>query len=57
MACKFVLGDKVDQTFSNHGEGTIVAVLTDKAGGCRYAVSQPGRLTLQIVGENDLRPR
>ena len=27
------IGDKVDQAFSNHAEGTIVAVFTDRAGG------------------------
>ena len=34
MASKFAIGDKVDQAFSNHAEGTIVAIFTD----CRYAV-------------------
>jgi hypothetical protein len=28
---KFAIGDKVDQAFSNHAEGTIVAILTDRA--------------------------
>jgi hypothetical protein len=27
MASKFAFGDKFDQAFSNHAEGTIVAVL------------------------------
>jgi len=26
MASKFAVGDKVDQAFSNHAEGTIVAI-------------------------------
>jgi hypothetical protein len=37
MASKFAVGDKVDQAFSNHAEGTIVAIFTDKAGACRRA--------------------
>jgi hypothetical protein len=32
MASKFVIGDKVDQPFSNHAEGTVVAVFTDSTG-------------------------
>jgi hypothetical protein len=32
MASKFAIGDKVDQAFSNHAEGTIVAILTDGVG-------------------------
>ena len=38
MASKFAIGDKVDQAFSNHAERTIVAIFTDRAGDCRYAV-------------------
>jgi hypothetical protein len=32
MASKFAIGDKVDQAFSNHAEGTIVAIFTDRTG-------------------------
>jgi hypothetical protein len=38
MASKFAIGDKVDQAFSNHAEGTVVAILTDLAGENRYAL-------------------
>jgi hypothetical protein len=31
MDSKFSIGDKVDQAFSNHAEGTVVAVFTDRA--------------------------
>jgi hypothetical protein len=36
MASKFAIGDKVDQAFSNHDEGTVVAIFTDRAGEKRY---------------------
>ena len=32
MASKFAIGDKVDQAFSNHAKGTVVAIITDRAG-------------------------
>lgn len=35
MASRFVIGDKVHQAFSNHAEGTVVAVFKDQAGGLR----------------------
>ncbi|SDJ84500.1 MULTISPECIES: hypothetical protein [Bradyrhizobium] len=57
MAAKFAIGDKVDQAFSNHAHGTVVAVLTDRAGECRYAVEMFGHRTIQIAGENSLIAR
>jgi hypothetical protein len=42
MASKFAIGDKVDQAFSNHVEGTVVAIFTDRAGEHRYAVEMFG---------------
>jgi hypothetical protein len=54
MASKFAIGDKVDQAFSNHAEGTIVAILTDRAGDCRYAVALSGHRTIQIASEASL---
>jgi hypothetical protein len=54
MASKFAVGDKVDQAFSNHAEGTIVAILTDRSGGCRYAVELFGQRTIQIASEGSL---
>jgi hypothetical protein len=32
MASQFEIGDKVDQNHSNHVEGTVVAIFTNKAG-------------------------
>jgi hypothetical protein len=57
MASKFAIGDKVDQTFSNHAEGTIVAILTDGVGDCRYAVEIFGQRTIQIASEASLVAR
>lgn len=54
MASKFAIGDKVDQAFSNHAEGTIVAIFTDRAGDCRYAVELFGHRTIQIAREGSL---
>ena len=54
MASKFAIGDKVDQAFSNHAEGTIVAIFTDRAGDCRYAVELFGHRTIQIASESSL---
>lgn len=54
MASKFAIGDKVDQAFSNHAEGTIVAIFTDSAGDCRYAVELFGHRTIQIASEGSL---
>jgi hypothetical protein len=57
MVCKFVIGDKVHQAFSNHAEGTVVAVFTDQAGGLRYAVEMLGHRTIQIASETSLVAR
>jgi hypothetical protein len=54
MASKFAIGDKVDQAYSNHVEGTIVAILTDKAGEHRYAIEMFGYRTIQIATESSL---
>ena len=54
MASKFAIGDKVDQAFSNHAEGTIVAVFTDRAGESRYAVEMFGHRTIHIASETSL---
>jgi hypothetical protein len=51
---KFAIGDKVNQAFSNRAEGTIVAVFTDRAGECRYAVEMFGHRTIQIASEGSL---
>lgn len=57
MTSKFAIGDKVDQAFSNHARGTVVAVLTDRAGECRYAVEMFGHRTIQIASESSLIAR
>jgi hypothetical protein len=54
MASKFAIGDKVDQAFSKHAEGMIVAIFTDKAGACRYIVELFGHRTIQIASEGNL---
>jgi hypothetical protein len=54
MATKFVIGDKVDQAFSNHAKGTVVAIFTDLAGESRYAVEMFGHRTIQIAREGSL---
>jgi hypothetical protein len=54
MDSKFSIGDKVDQAFSNHAEGTVVAVFTDRAGESRYAVEMFGHRTIQIASESSL---
>lgn len=54
MASKFAIGDKVDQAFSNHAEGTVVAIFRDHAGACRYAVEMFGHRTIQIASEGSL---
>jgi hypothetical protein len=51
---KFVIGDKVDQAFSNHAEGTVVAIFTDRSGGHRYAVELLGHRTIQIASDENL---
>jgi hypothetical protein len=57
MASKFAIGDKVDQAFSNHAEGTIIAIFKDRAGDCRYAVELSGHRTIQIASEGSLVAR
>jgi hypothetical protein len=54
MASKFAVGDKVDQKHSNHAEGTIVAIFTNKAGEDRYAIETTGHRTIQVSGESGL---
>jgi hypothetical protein len=54
MASSFEIGDKVDQTYSNHGEGTVVAIFTNKAGERRYAVEISGHRTIQIASAGSL---
>jgi hypothetical protein len=54
MTSKFAIGDKVDQAFSNHAEGTVVAIFRDQAGESRYAVEMFGHRTIQIAREGSL---
>jgi hypothetical protein len=54
MASKFAIGDKVDQAFSNHAKGRIIAIFTDKTGDCRYAVELADNRTIQIANEGNL---
>jgi hypothetical protein len=54
MASKFGIGDKVDQAFSNHAEGTVVAIFTDRVGESRYAVEMVGHRTIQLASEISL---
>jgi hypothetical protein len=51
---QFEIGDKVDQTWSNHGEGTVVAIFTNRAGERRYAVEMSGHRTIQIASAGSL---
>jgi hypothetical protein len=44
----------VPQAFSNHPEGTVVAIFTDLAGENRYAVEMFGHRTIQIASEGSL---
>ena len=53
-AAQFEIGDKVDQNYSNHVEGTVVAVFTNKAGERRYAVEMYGHRTIQVVSAGSL---
>jgi hypothetical protein len=57
MTSKFSIGDKVDQAFSNHAIGTVVAIFTDRAGEHRYAVEMFGHRAIQIAGEGSLVAR
>ena len=54
MDFKFAIGDKVTHAFSNHAEGTVIAVLKDRAGDCRYVVEMFGHRTIQIAREDSL---
>jgi hypothetical protein len=54
MAERFEIGDKVEQNHSNHVEGTVVAVFTNKKGERRYAVEMPGHRTIQIASAGSL---
>ena len=54
---RFEIGDKVDQNYSNHVEGTVVAVFTNRAGERRYAVEMFGHRTIQIASESSLIAR
>ena len=54
MTPQFEVGDKVDQAYSNHGEGTVVAVFTNKAGERRYAVETIEHRTIQIASGSSL---
>jgi hypothetical protein len=54
MASKFAIGDKVDQAFDNHAEGTAVAIFTDLAGKRHYAVEMFGHRTIKIAREGSL---
>ena len=51
---KFAIGDKVHQASSNHAEGTVVAIFTDRASERRYAVEMFGHRTIQIGNEGNL---
>ena len=53
-ASYFEIGDKVDQSHSNHREGTVVAVFTNKAGERRYAVETSDHRTIQIASAGSL---
>jgi hypothetical protein len=53
-APRFEIGDKVDQNHSNHVEGTVVAVFTNRAGERRYAVEMSGHRTIQIASAGSL---
>jgi hypothetical protein len=54
MDSKFAIGDKVTQAFSNRAEGTVIAVLKDRAGDCHYVVEMFGHRTIQIASESSL---
>jgi hypothetical protein len=53
-ASRFEIGDKVDQSYSNHAEGTVVAIFTNKGGEQRYAVEMSGHRAIQIVSAGSL---
>jgi hypothetical protein len=53
-SAQFEIGDRVEQTFSNHAAGTVVAVFTNKSGERRYAVETSGHRTIQIASAGSL---
>lgn len=53
MSSKFAIGDKVNQAFSNHAEGTVIAILTNQAGIHRYVVEMLGHRTIQTASEGN----
>jgi hypothetical protein len=57
MASKFAIGDKVEQAFSNHAEGTVVAIFNDPVGERRYAVEMSGHRAIQLANESSLVAR
>ena len=56
MDLRFSVGDKVTQAFSNHAEGTVIAVLKDRAGEYRYVVEMLGHRTIQVASADRLVP-
>ena len=54
MTQQFGIGDKVDQNYSNHAEGIVVAIFINKAGERRYAVEMSGHRTIQIASAGSL---
>ena len=53
-ASRFEIGDRVEQTFSNHAAGIVVAIFTTKSGERRYAVETSGHRTIQIASAGSL---
>ncbi len=51
---RFEVGDKVEPAHSNHSEGTVVAVFTDRSGERRYAVEMSGDHAIQIASADSL---
>jgi hypothetical protein len=51
LASKFAIGDKVDQAFSNHAEGAVVAVFDSWAGEHCDAIEMFGHRTIEIAAE------
>jgi hypothetical protein len=54
MSFKFAIGDRVTQAFSNHAEGTVIAVIKDRGGEFRYVVEMIGHRAIQIASEDSL---
>ena len=51
---RFEVGDKVEPAHSNHSEGTVIAIFTDRSGERRYAVEMSGDDAIQIASEGSL---